>query len=225
MPANSYYNSPADLVTALNIAAANDGVALNAYYEASDVSFSYNTSTKKISMTGADSSYYYYEPVGYNSPNIAIGAVNTFVPDYTYTVGNTTTTVQQRVANCNLNLRLGYARPQDGTGVWAYLQAGGTPIVFDSYPNLIYTQCYYMLSSVVAGSSLGSNNTHNLLSVIPCSSAQLSVTNYTALTLNWLNKVPENVYKISIELRDDNNQLVPLPDNAQVNVEIAFKYD
>ena len=63
------------------------------------------------------------------------------------------------------------------------------------------------------------------LNYCKCSAAQLGVTNYTALTLNWLTKVPDNIYSVLIEMRDDNNQPVFLPDNGPVNVEIAFKYD
>ena len=124
-------------------------------------------------------------------------------------------------------MRIGYAQPADQvtTSASRYVQLGGNPILMDSYPNLIYTQCFYLYASIVAGSSLGSNGSHNLLSVVPCSAAQLGVTNYTALTLNWLTKVPDNIYSVLIEMRDDNNQPVFLPDNGPVNVEIAFKYD
>ena len=223
MPSNKYYATPSDLVVAMNQAAANDNSSCNAYYTANDVAFSYDGSSKKISMTGADSTYY-YEPVGYNSANIAIGAVNTFVPDYTYSTA-TTTTYQARVPGINMNLRLGYSQPNDGVGAWKYVQIGGVPIVFDSYPNLIYTQCYYIYSNLVANSTLGSNGSHTILAVIPTSSATLAVTNYTALTVNWLCHVPDSITTASIEIRDDNDQLVPLPDSINVNLEVGFKFD
>ena len=227
MPVNSYFTSPADLVTALNLAANNDNTTLNASFGgAGDVSFTYNTTTKKISMTGANTGVY-YSLAGYNSPNITSAVLAGIkVPDINYGT-NSVTTQQPSIPQYNLNMRIGYAQPADQvtTSASRYVQLGGNPILMDSYPNLIYTQCFYLYASIVAGSSLGSNGSHNLLSVVPCSAAQLGVTNYTALTLNWLTKVPDNIYSVLIEMRDDNNQPVFVPDNGSVNVEIAFKYD
>jgi hypothetical protein len=63
------------------------------------------------------------------------------------------------------------------------------------------------------------------LAVIPVNSPALGVTNYTALTINFLTKVAnDSIQNISIEMLDDANLPYTLPDNAQVNLEIAFKY-
>lgn len=225
MPVNSYYATPQDLVNALNLSANNDSTTFNSFYQQGDVAFAYNSVTKKISVTGTNTNYI-YDMAGYGSPIVQSASPIT-VPTYLYgNSGITTTIVQPQIAQYNLNLRCGYAQPNDfTTGGQPWTQVGGTSILFDSFPNLIYTQCYYLYASIVAGSSLGSNNTHNLLSVVPCSSAQLGVTNYTALTLNWLTKVPDNIYSVIIEIRDDNNIPVYLPDNAQINIELALKYD
>jgi hypothetical protein len=51
------------------------------------------------------------------------------------------------------------------------------------------------------------------------------VTNYTALTINFLTKVAnDTIQNINIQMLDDADQPYTLPDNAQVNLEIAFKY-
>jgi hypothetical protein len=103
--------------------------------------------------------------------------------------------------------------------------AGGVAIVADSYPNLVRTQCIYFYSNIAVASAMGSNNRHNLLAVIPVNSPALGVSNYTALTINFLTKVAnDSIQNISIEMLDDANLPYTLPDNAQVNLEIAFKY-
>ena len=105
------------------------------------------------------------------------------------------------------------------------VEAGGVPIVADSYPNLVRTQCIYLYSNIAVASAMGSNGRHNLLCVIPVNSPALGVTNYTALTINFFTKVAnEHIQNINIEMLDDANQPYTLPDNAQVNLEIAFSY-
>ena len=224
MPVNQYYPTPQELVNALNLASANDSTTFNPYYQANDITFVWNAVSKKISATGNNASYI-YDIAGYGSTVIPT-ATGITVPTFLYgNSGNTATTVQPQIAQYNLNLRCGYAQPLDfTTGGQPWTQPGGTAMIFDSYPNLVFTQCYFLYSSIVAGSSLGSNGTHNLLSVVPCSSAQLAITNYTALTLNWLTKVPDNIYSIIVEVRDDNNVPVFFPDNGVMNVEVAFSY-
>jgi hypothetical protein len=82
----------------------------------------------------------------------------------------------------------------------------------------------YIYADITSGSGLGSGKQHNLLAVIPNNAAPLGVIQYVAATLTWLTKVPSNIYEILLDLRDDANQALPLPDNAQVNVELAFSY-
>lgn len=190
MPINTYYSTPYELVNALNQASANDSTTFNSNFVANDCVFGYNSTTKKITFSGTNSTYFYC-PLGYNSTRTLPTLT---VPNF----DNTSSSAQPFLANYYLNLRLGYAIPTElqvsGATNYQYNQQGGKTIIFDSYPNLVFTQCYFLYSSIVAGSSLGSNGTHNLLSVVPCSSAQLAITNYTALTLNWLTKVPDNIY-------------------------------
>lgn len=224
MPANKNWSNPNAMVADLNLAAANDNDALNAYYTANDVTFSYDSNTKKISMTGTNS-LYYYEPVGYASPNIGINVVNTFVPDYLYGSVGTNTMYQPRVANQTLNMRLGYSQPLDGTGNWQFCKPGGTAIVFDGYPNLIYTQSYYIYASFLANSTVASNQSHNLLCAVPCEAASLAVTNYVNQTNKWLSRLASNINAVRIDIKDDNGQPVPFQDTLNVNMEIGFVYD
>jgi hypothetical protein len=224
MPVNSYYTSPTDLAAALTLASANDSITYNSYFGgASDLVFSWNVITKKMSISGANSSLY-YEPAGYNSlSQLAITYSNILVPAYgSSTITGATT--QAYIPLYNLNIRCGFTRANTGTVANQYCQIGSVAIIGDSYPNLVYTQCYFLYANICAGSSLGSNGTHNLLSVVPSSAGQLAVTNYTALTINMLTKVPQEIYSINISITDDNNQAVVFPDSAVINVELAFKY-
>ena len=78
---------------------------------------------------------------------------------------------------------------------------------------------------MTVNATLSSNGSHNLLAVIPTSSPQLAVTNYTALTPNWLTRVSNNINAVNIQVLDDNNQPVVFPDGVNVNMEISFGYD
>jgi hypothetical protein len=82
----------------------------------------------------------------------------------------------------------------------------------------------YLYSNIVSGVSLGSNKTHNLLAVVPSNAPQLGVIQYSALTVNMFTKLVDTIYEITIDMRDDAGQAFTLPDNAQVNLELAFSY-
>lgn len=235
---NRFISDPADFVTLLNQAAAagGDNVTYNPYWTAGDVTFSYNATTKQITMTG-NTAGRFYAIAGWDDNNVdaAINGGTITMPNFSG-VG---TTPQPLLNNYTLNLRVGYcmsgyaqANPnQRGTNSntlyanltnTAFANAVGVPP--DSYPNLVYSQCVYLYCDIVSGSGLGSGKQHNLLSVVPSNAPQLGVIQYTALTLNWMLKVPTDIYEITIFMRDDANQPFALPDSAQVNVELAFMF-
>ena len=90
---------------------------------------------------------------------------------------------------------------------------------------MVYTQAVYLYSNIVAGVSLGSGGQHNLLAVVPVNAPQLGVIQYTALTVNMMTKLVDTIYEITVNMRDDANQPFVLPDNAQVNLELAMVYE
>jgi len=222
---NRYISSYEDFVVLLNQAAANDNASYNPYFTANDCSFSYDNTQNKIIFTGSDNTKY-YEMVGYDNPllqtmfnNVSLPPGETVNPNSTYNF----------VAGYPLNIRVGFSQPsiyQNNTNANSMVAVlGGVNITPDSYPNLVRTQCIYLYSNIAVGSAMGSNNRHNLLCVIPVNSPQLGVTNYTALTINFLTKIAQDSFNnVSIEMLDDASQAYMLPDNAQVNLEIAFKY-
>jgi hypothetical protein len=235
---NRFFSDPADFVTQLNLAAAagGDNVTYNPYWVAGDITFSYNATTKQITFTGNTAGRFYC-PAGWDDTIVTVGgAPNMLMPNF----NGVGTTVQPYLAGYTLNLRVGYAMSGLTFGIpgntattantlYADLTnsayANGTAVPADSYPNLVYSQCVYLYSNLVAGVSLGSSGQHNLLAVVPSNAPQLGVIQYTALTVNMMNKLADTIYAITIEMRDDANQPFTLPDNAQVNIELAFVYE
>ena len=233
---NRFFSDPADFVTQLNTAAAagGDNVTYNPYWTAGDITFAYNATTKQITFTGNTAGRFYC-PVGWDDPVLNTGNINVTMPNF----NGVGTTIQPYINNYTLNLRVGYAMSGGTFGqpvnaaaapntLYADLTnsafANGTAVPVDSYPNLVYTQCVYLYSNITAGVSLGSGGQHNLLSVIPVNAPQLGVIQYTALTVNMMSKVADTIYNITVEMRDDANQPFILPDNGQVNIELAFNY-
>ena len=239
---NSYFADPSELVAALNDAAApgGDDVTYNPFWAVSDAQFAWDAVAKKITFEGLDGTKY-YTPAGYADPNViaAINGQTITMPMYDGGGGIATTIPQPLVPYWTLNLRCGFAMSGMAPGLNSYTagasflnansknwpELGGTPLPGDSFPNLVYSQCIYLYSNIVAGVSLGSGAQHNLLAVIPVNAPQLGVVQYTALTVNMMSKMVDTIYEISIEMRDDANQPFTLPDNAQVNLELAFMYE
>lgn len=235
---NRFFSDPADFVTQLNLAAAagGDNVTYNPYWTAGDITFSYNATTKQITFTGNTAGRYYC-PAGWDDNVVNVGgAPNITMPNF----NGVGTTTQPYAVNWTLNLRVGYAMSGLTFGaqvnaatapntLYADLTnsayANGTAVPADSYPNLVYSQCVYLYSNLVAGVSLGSGGQHNLLAVIPSNAPPLGVIQYTALTVNMMSKLLDTIYAITIEMRDDANQPFTLPDNGQVNLELAFVYE
>lgn len=236
---NRFFTDPADFVTQLNLAAGTggDNVTYNPYWTANDITFSYNSTTKQITFTG-NTAGRFYAPAGWNDPNVytVIATQGIQMP----TTANIANTVSQPVLeDYTLNLRVGYAMSGQAQAIpgnagantnvlYADLTntayANGTAVPADSYPNLVYSQCVYLYSNIVAGVSLGSGGQHNLLAVVPVNAPPLGVIQYTALTVNMMSKIVDTIYEIAVDMRDDANQPFILPDSAQVNIELAFVY-
>lgn len=236
---NRYVTDPGDLVTLLNAAAAagGDSVTYNPFWVSGDVTFTYDTTSKQIYFEGNDGSSFYC-PAGWNSPdvNAAIAGQTIVMPS---TANIAVTYPQPLVKNYTLNLRVGYAMSGTSFGPQV-LQVNAIPqyadithtayedgiaVPPDSFPNLVYSQCIYLYSNIVAGVSLGSGGQHNLLAVVPNNVPPLGVIQYSALTVNMMSKMVDTIYDITIEMRDDANQPFVLPDSAQVNLELAMVYE
>lgn len=237
---NQYVNDPQELVDLLNLAAAvgGDNATRNPFWDADDISFSFDSDTNRISFTGVTATSY-YTPAGYNDPNV-LRAMRGEAHQGVITMDIGGVIVKQQFApGYTLNLRLGYALSgfcpgMMGNGLsantWKLANfanswfATDAAILADSYPNLVYTSVIYVFASFITNSSLTSQNNHNLLAVVPVDSASLGVTNYICATSNLLTKISQTINDVIIEMRDEANEPYWLPDNASVSCEISFSY-
>lgn len=237
---NGYYNDPNDLIADLNTAAAAGGdlLANNPYWDADDISFAYDTNTKKIDIMGSDAGSFYTN-AGWDDPLVlaamaGTGAKGQIVLPNAFGGG---TTRQPSLPQYTLNQRIGFAlsgtcrSPNSfGNGINQYATdgnatyAGLVSIYAESYPNLVYSNDIYLYTNFANGSTLSSSNRHNLLCVVPVNAPPLGVISYVAATNNLLTKLSSTINNISIEMRDDADQPFVLPDSAVVNVELSFSY-
>ncbi len=238
---NRYISDPDDMVTLLNTAASagGDSAVANPYWVSGDVFFSFNSTTKQITMVG-NTAGRFYTPAGYADP-IVIQAINGLgalgvitCPQYT---NSAILNVQPLLAEYTLNLRVGYAMSGTSTGIQSFgagnntyanivnvAFANGVVVPSDSFPDLVYTNSVALYVSFLSGSSLTSNNRHNLLCVVPIQTVSLGVNNYIAATSNLLTKLSNVITNITIEMRDSADQPYILPDSCQVDLEISFSY-
>lgn len=236
---NRYFTDPSDLVAALNAAASNDNTTNNPYFQVGDITFTYDSTTKRISFSGNNAGSW-YAPAGFSDPSlIAALRTNTITMPAYAGVGSSTVNIPQPYAiGYTLNLRLGFAMSGIARGLNSYTpgantlcanstnwpEGNGTALLADSYPNLVYTNSVFLYTNIVNGASSCSNNRQNLLAVVPVNSAPLGITNYQTSMETDMVKVSGMIQNITIEMRDDADQPYFLPDSASVNVEIYFKF-
>ena len=220
LPINRQIVNYQDLLQLLNqAAAAADSAVQNPYHTAGDITFAYDAVTRKFSFEGTNAGYDYIQ-LGYADPRIETARGNV----YTASVGPNPipSSRQPTIPQSNLNVRCGYS--WYGDAIVDIPIPVNTPIIAFSYANLVYTQCVYLFSNIVQGSSLGSGGQRNLLSVVPISAPSLGVALYQAPLVNWLTKIAQQIFEIEIIMLDDNYQPYNVPNNAIVNIEIGFSY-
>jgi hypothetical protein len=151
---------------------------------------------------------------------------------------DTTTSLQPMLAQNTLNERVGYALsgvsvPPQSYGVQiagvanltgkAKVAAAAVPV--DSYPCLVYSQNIYLYSTLVGNQGLGNYGRKNLIAVINIEVPSFGVIQFIgSYNGGEAHPVPDEIYGVNIEMRDDNNQPWTLPLSANVNIEIAVDY-
>jgi hypothetical protein len=234
---NKYFTSVPDLVTALNLAASatGDSATFNPRFTAGQVTFSYDTATRKISIVGNGSEY--IAPAAADDPNVlALLASASLAPRMNVvTSSNTyaTAKIQPFVRNFSMNARLGFCLGYGSRGLfWGGTSQVGcanstglptlsTPMEADAWPILLGAQNIQVYCSIVAGSGMDSLNRKNLAASVPVEVGPLHVGSYTLNSINApLLSVPSEVYEIGIDLRDENG--IPFPTPLNYNVELSF---
>lgn len=245
---NKYWNSVTELVAALNVAAATggDSVTFNPLFRPDTISFSYDTTTRKITFTQAPGAgiNVYMCPAAADDPNVLNALRGTTTPTNrirmnAFNSSNTyaTATLQPYVENVSMNARLGFAMSYLARGLWwnATSQIGcatstGNPtfnssIEADANPILLGSQNCSFYLSVVSGSGMDFTGRKNLIQTIPIEVAPLNINSYTASSVEKpAVSVPTDIYEISVEMLDDYGNPFIQPPNYNVNLALAVYY-
>lgn len=235
---NRFFQTPQDLVDALNEAASTggDNITYNTQWAPNDITFYYDPNVNQIYWKGNDPTGFYCN-AGYNDPIVQASQASNDIGIYNF---DTTITRQPYVLGYTLNLRVGFAmdgvnRPRGaGTNFVSTKCANltgtnfedGQAIYADTYADLNYTGNIYLYSNIVGNSGYGSVNKKNLLGVVPVDVPLGGVIQYIGHSAPaYARKVASEVYSVDIEMRDDANQPFYLPDSANVNIELSILYE
>lgn len=232
---NRYFNSVVELVAALNQAASTGGddTARNPFLSQNTIAFSYDTNTRKVSFDSISGSV--MTPLAADDP-LVIQAQQGLSPAGILTMnslggGNPR---QPQVPGVSMNARLGFAmgfntRPfnipsavigaANSTGTFL-----STPIEADANPILLGTQNVRVYLNVVGGSGIDSTGRKNLLQTIPISVAPLNIQSYSVPLEKPALSVPNEIYDMTLEFVDDNNQPFLMPPNYNTSVALAVYY-
>jgi hypothetical protein len=241
---NKYFNSVAELVSTLNTAASSggDSTTYNPTWLSGDITFSYDSGSRKISFTG-NTATNYYSPVAYDDPNVALffannasytPKMNGFNSSSTYA----TATVQPWVLGNTMNPRLGFAIANNTTGRWAgsgsiagCASATEVPIVngtsteADSFPILIGAQNLNIYCSILGAGGQSSAGRKNLLACIPLETAALNVSSYTLSSVEGhVLSVASEIYELTFEFTDDFGNAFYFQPNYNTQIEMNVYY-
>tara|TARA_R110000868_G_scaffold92714_2_gene257087 strand:- start:138 stop:1175 length:1038 start_codon:yes stop_codon:yes gene_type:complete len=237
---NTFFTDPSALVAALNTAASagGDSVTYNTLWVSGGVTFAYSTTTKQITWYGNTGSKYYAN-AGWNDPIVQASQADA-TKITTYNFGGSTT-IQPYVLGTTLNQRCGYALsgtctpPQSFgaavansianlTGIAKVTGSSGV-VPVDSYPNLVFTQNIYLYSTLVGNQGLANYGRKNLVAVIAVDVLPFGVVQFIgSYNGGEAHPIPDEIYAVNIEMRDDNNVPFVLPLSANVNLELAIDY-
>ena len=240
---NKYFNDGTELVASLNLAASanGDSVTYNPSWIADDVTFSFDTQTRKISVVGNTvASYYSIVPTDHpqleaflsGANQVKMNSINNVTNNYAGAM------VQPRVNGVIMNPRLGFGLKYNNIPVFKTIdsvlgcatssgipQLTGSSTEADSFPILLATQNVNTYASVIVGSGNDSRTRKNLLASIPIENASLGVNSYTLTSIEQpASTVQNEIYQIDINFTDDEgNEFLFLP-NMNVSLELAVYY-
>lgn len=246
---NKYYNNGAELVADLNLAAAStgDSTNYNPSFLAGDVTFSFNTATRKISFQGTVNNLY-YAPIPYDHPALAAWLIdsshNIRMNGANNGAGGAGTGTPQPYARglvdgSIMNGRLGFAMGFNNRGIfWSSSsvlgcattvgipQLGLVSIEADSWPILLGSQNINVYCNAVSGSGQDSRNSRTLLATIPIENVPLGVCSYTLTSVEGpCLTVNDEIYSLQFFFTDDFGTPFYFSNNYNVNLELNVFYD
>lgn len=244
---NKYFNTGTELVAALNAAATagGDSATYNPIWVAGQVTFAFDTTTRRISVAGNGTTF--IAPAAADDP---------FVLDQLR--GTTTATNRIRMNGINssntyatallqpyregitMNARLGYTLAFNARGLWwnGSSQIGcataigipsnstSVPVVADCPPILLGVQNVGVYLSVAVGGGIDTSNTRkNLIASIPIENAPYCVNSYTTNSVEIPSlSTPNEIYEVTVELIDDTGApyLMPYSNNTQIGLALYY---
>lgn len=241
---NRYFNSVPELVAALNVAAATggDSTTYNPLWAANEVTFSYDASTRKISVASTSGTQF-IAPAAADDPILlmlvsqnggnALPRMNAFTNTaQTYAAAPR----QSVVAGQSMNARLGFAMTYNNRGLWwgstsqlGCATATGVPssaaIEADANPILLGAQNVNVYMDIVTGGGMDSQNRKNMVGSIPLEVAPLYVNSYTLSSVEQpLLSCPSEIYEITVELRDEIGQPFIQPHSYNTQLSLSLYY-
>jgi hypothetical protein len=231
-----------ELVAALNQAASTGGddVTYNPQWLVGGITFSYDTTTRKVSVFGNGG---FIAPAAADDPLVLDELRGTTsagsrirMNQFGNAGGYATATLQPYVEGVSMNARIGYALNFAARPLWstASSQQGvatstGVPLTTaieaDANPILLGSQNCSFYLSVVSGSGMDFTGRKNLIQTIPIEVAPLNINSYTASSVEKpAVSVPTDIYEISVEMLDDYGQPFVQPPNYNVNLALAVYY-
>ena len=166
-----------------------------------DVSFTYQASTRQITMT--------------NLRTIPLTLANESQVQPLFLSGII------RKAYLYLNFLLGF----DTLASQITPIPSGATYIPPSFAKLQPTQTIYVRANFVMNGSQDSSQIKNTLAAIPVNVPTLALVEYVSTQRHYTFAVPPTIGAIEIALYDDNNQPLDLPENAQTCFDIGFVYD
>jgi hypothetical protein len=246
---NKYFNNGAELVAALNAAAVagGDSTTYNPSWLVGDVTFTFDTTTRKISFYGNTASSY-YAPIPSDHPALAAfltsyGASGTGVKMNAlgYSGSYAAALIQPINAGVSMNSRLGFAMAYRNRGLqWTgssilgcatttgIPQANGiaNTTEADSWPILLGSQNLNIYCNAVAGSGQDSRSLRTLLATIPFENASLGVCSYTLTSVDGpALSVGNEIYNLQFTFLDDYGNPYYFTPNYNINLELNVFYD
>lgn len=230
---NKYYNNGTELVAGLNAAAGTGGdlATYNPGWVANDVTFSFDTSTRRISFAGTNN-ILFYAPVPADHPAMATFLAGITMNSFSGVIR------QPTFPNITMNSRLGFALSYLNRGIFTNVatvlgcatsltipQAGLLAVEADSFPIMTGTQNINIYCSVINGSGNDSGKARNLLATIPVANVALGVNSYTLTSVEQPAKsVANEIYTLVFNFTDDHGNPFFFYNNMNINLELSIYY-
>jgi hypothetical protein len=244
---NKYFNTGTELVAALNTAASTggDSATWNPTWVAGQVTFAFDTTTRRISVAGNGTTY--IAPAAADDPNVLDLLRGTTTPGNRIRMNGFASggiyaggTIQPYVEGITMNARLGFTLSYFTTGVWwsSTSQTGcatstgvpsnssSVPVVADCPPILLGVQNVGVYLSVAVGGGIDtSNKRKSLIASIPIENAPYCINSYTTNSVEIPSlSTPNEIYEVTVELTDDYGNPFNQCWNSNTQIGLALYY-